>query len=163
MKMTYNALRDEVMNAMQTKPNNWRKGQFVFNYIDAGYGVARAAQFDKGVDCFYNDDIIDEFIKVCAELININQLEDDSEMSEDQYKGILNDIKAVIKPNTVYIHNDVSGTLVNTTDKYRLQLNAIAYYDNDKLTDIIPIWWNFYLNDKESDLFSFSKIQDCIK
>lgn len=48
------------------KPKDWRKGQFVFNFIDANYGVARAVQFEDRVDCFYMDNKIDEFIEKCA-------------------------------------------------------------------------------------------------
>lgn len=51
-------------------PKNWRKGQSVFNYIDNVYGVARNIQFGYGIDCFYNDDCIDDFINKAVELIN---------------------------------------------------------------------------------------------
>ena len=51
-------------------PKNWRKGQSVFNYIDAIYGVARNIQFEYGIDCFYNDDNIDDFLDKAVELIN---------------------------------------------------------------------------------------------
>ena len=51
-------------------PKNWRKGQSVFNYIDAVYGVARNIQFEYGIDCFYNDKYIDDFINKAVELIN---------------------------------------------------------------------------------------------
>ena len=51
-------------------PKNWRKGQSVFNYIDNVYGVARNIQFGYGIDCFYNDDYIDNFINKAVELIN---------------------------------------------------------------------------------------------
>lgn len=163
MRMTYKMLREEVMNAMKNKPSGWRDGQFVFNYIDAGYGVARAAQFDKGVDCFYNDNVIEEFIKVCADIIRDIEIEDDREMTPNQYKSILNDIKKSIKPNECYIHIDITNRLADTTDKYRLNLNAIAYYDDDKLSDMYPIWWDFYLNDKESDLFSFIEMRNFIE
>lgn len=60
--VTFEEYRNEILSEMKNKPNNWRKGQFVFNYIDAFYGVARCAQFEHHVDCFYNDDAIDEFI-----------------------------------------------------------------------------------------------------
>ena len=70
--MTFDELKNEVMTAMENKPKQWRNGQFVFNYIDEHYGVARRAQFEKHVDCFYNDDVIDDFIKTCAELFNLN-------------------------------------------------------------------------------------------
>lgn len=63
-------LIDEVTSAMSAyKPDNWRDGQFVFNYIDCKYGVARAVQFVKRIDCFYNDDRIDAFIASCAEVM----------------------------------------------------------------------------------------------
>ena len=51
-------------------PKNWRKGQSVFNYIDAVYGVARNIQFKYGIDCFYKDDNIDDFLNKAVEIIN---------------------------------------------------------------------------------------------
>ena len=63
-------LKDEVFTSMKkNKPVYWRKGQYVFNYINEVYGVARIAQFKYGVDCFYIDDKIDEFIETCANII----------------------------------------------------------------------------------------------
>ena len=67
--MTPKELHDEIYAWMPEKPKNWREGQAVFNYIDEVYGVARIAQFKYCVDCFYNDDKIDEFITTCAEII----------------------------------------------------------------------------------------------
>ena len=52
------------------KPSNWREGQFVFNTIDSLYGIARTIQFKDGIDCFYNDDNIDEFLNKAVEMIN---------------------------------------------------------------------------------------------
>ena len=51
-------------------PKNWIKGQSVFNYIDNVYGIARTIQFKYGIDCFYNDDNIDEFLNKAVEMIN---------------------------------------------------------------------------------------------
>lgn len=51
-------------------PKNWRKGQSVFNYIDAVYGVARNIQFEYRIDCFYNDKYIDDFLDKAVEIIN---------------------------------------------------------------------------------------------
>ena len=62
--MTLKEFKKEVINfAEHSKPKQWRKGQAVFNYIDKYYRVARNIQFEDGVDCFYNDDVIDEFIE----------------------------------------------------------------------------------------------------
>ena len=61
-KMTFEEFRTDVLSAMKDKPNEWRDGQFVFNYIDREYGVARYVQFIEGVDCFYVDSKIEEFI-----------------------------------------------------------------------------------------------------
>ena len=47
------------------KPSYWREGQFVFNTIDSLYGIARTVQFKDGIDCFYNDSEIDNFINAC--------------------------------------------------------------------------------------------------
>lgn len=43
----------------------WRLGQSVFNLLDtAQYGhVARIVQENYDIDCFYDDDKIDEFLK----------------------------------------------------------------------------------------------------
>lgn len=69
--MTKEELKKIVMSAMDTmKPKYWRKGQFVFNYIDENYGVARTVQFEDRVDCFFCDDEIDDFIEKCAIRIN---------------------------------------------------------------------------------------------
>lgn len=63
-------LQDELLKFLEEKPKTWRKGQAIFNYIDAKYGVARDVQFTYGIDCFYDDDKINAFIDKCAELIN---------------------------------------------------------------------------------------------
>lgn len=64
-RMKLDEFRADVLTAMLGKPTGWRNGQFVFNYIDEVYGVARYVQFNEGVDCFYNDEKIDEFIDKC--------------------------------------------------------------------------------------------------
>ena len=62
MSMTYNEFVDDVMAKVTECPKCWRKGQSVFNVVDDHYGVARSVQFIDHVDCFYNDDKIDEFL-----------------------------------------------------------------------------------------------------
>ena len=47
------------------KAPHWREGQFVFNTIDSLYGVARTVQFNDGIDCFYDNSKIDQFINAC--------------------------------------------------------------------------------------------------
>jgi hypothetical protein len=68
--MTLEELKDEVYYALENKPRWSRDGQFVFNYIDEKYQVARQIQFQDNVDCFYNDDEIDAFLKCAVERIN---------------------------------------------------------------------------------------------
>lgn len=60
--MTYEEFKTDILNALENKPKWSRKGQFVFNYIDSTYNVARDVQFGDGVDCFYQDDCIEIFI-----------------------------------------------------------------------------------------------------
>lgn len=62
--MTYEEFRGDVFKNIKDLPNNWRKGQKVFNYIDDKYNVARKVQFQHHVDCFYNDNLIEDFIKI---------------------------------------------------------------------------------------------------
>lgn len=68
--MTFEELKNEVYSVMQNKPEQWRKGQFVFNYIDATYGIARTVQFEDHIDCFYNDEAIDTFLECCIKRLN---------------------------------------------------------------------------------------------
>ena len=62
---TLEEFKKEVLTAMEGRPEWSRKGQFVFNYIDEVYHVARTVQFKGGIDCFHNDNNIDAFIE-CA-------------------------------------------------------------------------------------------------
>jgi len=66
--MTKEDLKKEIDNTVY--PKQWRKGQRVFNHIDAVYGIARCIQFEKHVDCFYNDDAIDVFLNAAVDIIN---------------------------------------------------------------------------------------------
>lgn len=67
--MTLNEFKSEILSEIDNYPENWRKGQKVFNYIDSHYGIAREVQFKIGVDCFYNDSLIDKFIEESYKLL----------------------------------------------------------------------------------------------
>lgn len=64
--MTKEEFKKDVLDFMNNRPENWRKGQAVFNYIDSEYGVARSVQFEDKIDCFYHDEAIDDFIEASA-------------------------------------------------------------------------------------------------
>lgn len=69
--MTFGDFKNEIDNVIINRPKSWRKGQAVFNYIDAKYDIARSVQFNDGVDCFYRDDQIEEFLqKAYKRIIN---------------------------------------------------------------------------------------------
>lgn len=68
--MTLEEFKASIYNV--EKPSDWREGQFVFNTIDSLYGVARAVQFNDGIDCFHNDEKIDQFIKACYNRVHGN-------------------------------------------------------------------------------------------
>ena len=67
--MTYEEFRGDIFKNIKDLPDNWRKGQKVFNYIEYKYKIARKVQFDYGVDCFYRDDLIDKFIETSYKLL----------------------------------------------------------------------------------------------
>lgn len=50
-------------------PEDWRFGQKIFNYIDQEYGIARDIQFEKHIDCFYNDNKVDDFLIEAAKIL----------------------------------------------------------------------------------------------
>lgn len=63
--MIYDEFKKEVYDLVEQCPKYWRKGQAVFNVLDTVpeyKNVARRVQFEDGVDCFYNDDAIDDFL-----------------------------------------------------------------------------------------------------
>lgn len=72
--MTTEELKAEIEENMARKPSFYRRGQFIFNYIDFEYGVARAVQFEDKVDCFHNDENIDKFIELAAKRITDNEI-----------------------------------------------------------------------------------------
>lgn len=67
--MRFEELRREIIEAMKDKPRYIREGQFVFNYIDEKYGVARAIQYEDKIDCFYDDSQINTFIAKATQRI----------------------------------------------------------------------------------------------
>lgn len=47
-----------------------RYGQTIFNEVAIRWGdVARDAQFNYGVDCFYDDNKVEEFLDLCYKII----------------------------------------------------------------------------------------------
>ena len=66
--MTLEEFKSSIYNV--EKPSHWREGQFVFNNIDSLYGVARIVQFNDGIDCFYDDSKINQFIIACYNKLN---------------------------------------------------------------------------------------------
>lgn len=60
--MTLEEFKKEVLDAANNRESWSRFGQAVFNYIDYHYGVARKVQFFDNIDCFFNDDKVDDFI-----------------------------------------------------------------------------------------------------
>lgn len=67
--MTFGDFKNEIVRVIENRPKNWRKGQAIFNYIDAKYDVARSVQYSDKVDCFYDDSKIEEFIKAAYKRI----------------------------------------------------------------------------------------------
>ena len=65
--MTYEEFICTIWEEVKRCPKCWRKGQSVFNVIDEKFSVAREVQFIDGVDCFYNDNVIDKFIELSWE------------------------------------------------------------------------------------------------
>lgn len=62
--------KDAIISNIKLLPKDWREGQKVFNYIDSHYGnIARRIQLEKRIDCFYNNDNINEFISESYKLL----------------------------------------------------------------------------------------------
>lgn len=72
-KITFQELKAEVMERARFKHSFLRLGQFIFNYIHGFYGVAMSVRVHDGVDCYYNDNLIDDFLECCVKRINNNE------------------------------------------------------------------------------------------
>ena len=69
--ITFEEFRNEINNAIEKRPVYIRPGQAAFNYVDENFrSVARISQHKYGIDCFYNDELIDKFIKKCYEILS---------------------------------------------------------------------------------------------
>ena len=90
--MTYEEFKKDVLDFLKDKPKEWRDGQAIFNYINEKYEVARYVQFMEGIDCFFNDHMIEAFIKASYEaFLKKNAIEED-------YDKQLKDLSVVNKP-----------------------------------------------------------------
>lgn len=70
--MTLEEFKKDIMEGIKELPDNWREGQKVFNYTNFTYHVARKVQLEYGIDCFYNDKEIDNFIEKAYICLNEN-------------------------------------------------------------------------------------------
>ena len=67
---SYEDFRDFILDGVGSCPNEWRRGQAVFNLVDKYTSVARNVQFNDKVDCFYNDTEIDHFLECVWNRLN---------------------------------------------------------------------------------------------
>lgn len=65
--MTKEQFKQDILKGIEALPPEWRYGQKVFNLLDR-IGIARTVQ--PYVDCFYRDDLVDQFIDKAYEIIN---------------------------------------------------------------------------------------------
>ena len=64
----------DVAEAIRKEHPELRKGQSIFNVVDIDFDhIARIAQFDYGIDCFYDDTMIDPFLNKCYEILSPNE------------------------------------------------------------------------------------------
>jgi hypothetical protein len=69
--MKYEDFIVKIWETVDSCPKEWRKGQKVFNVCDELFGgTARDVQFIDGIDCFYEDKYIDNFINAVWERLN---------------------------------------------------------------------------------------------
>lgn len=61
---------DKVMHLINLvpKPKQWRQGQYVFNRVSHIFGDDFAR--DLGVDCYYHDNKVDDFLETLIKKLN---------------------------------------------------------------------------------------------
>ena len=111
--------KETILEGLKNKPKEWRDGQYVFNYIDKYFGVARTVQYIDGIDCFYNDNKIDTFIEACYKRITGKKIITISDITK-YIHGLL--------PNTWELPIYVNGNPVKAInfDYDKGQLNLIT-------------------------------------
>lgn len=68
--MSKEELKAEIKKVLSNKPKHIRDGQAIFTYVDEVYGVARKIQYGELIDCFYNDNQIEDFLDKTVEYVN---------------------------------------------------------------------------------------------
>lgn len=61
-----------ILISSKLAPKHWRNGQAVFNYIDQFFNLARYIQFNKHIDCFYDDSQIEAFLSEAYHILSKN-------------------------------------------------------------------------------------------
>lgn len=65
--------KEKLFNYRNLFSKEWRDGQFVFNVIDDVFpSLGRYIQFEKHIDCFYDDSKIDSFLEEALSYIKDN-------------------------------------------------------------------------------------------
>lgn len=82
--MTFEEFRNDILESIKAYPKDWRFGQKVFNYVDAKYyGIARNVQLIHNIDCFYNNDLVEAFIKCAYSEYELNIKENDGREAKE--------------------------------------------------------------------------------
>lgn len=55
-------LVEEIHDNLYRKPEDWRYGQFVFNYIETNYRLGYSVRDEKGIDCYHDDRMVEKFL-----------------------------------------------------------------------------------------------------
>ena len=83
--MTKGEFETPIWKDVLNKPSFIRRGQQVFNSVEALYGseVARGVQFVDGVDCFHDDSQIEEFLEHAYQVYcRLNRAENEAKLRE---------------------------------------------------------------------------------
>ena len=72
--ITFEEFENEVKTAINNRSPYLRPGQAAYNYVYDKFGdIATKSQYKYGIDCYYKDEIIDDFIKKCYEILSNNE------------------------------------------------------------------------------------------
>lgn len=62
------------------------------------------------------------------------------------YETIIDDISSLINFKNSYFTKSFDG-IIGDNIKYTFNISCLAYKDDEKVTDIVPIWWEFHTYD----------------
>lgn len=76
-------------------------------------------------------------------------------LTNEQYLQIAKEFKSEISINGKYYTGEITNKLLGTDIVYYFSISAFLTWENNKITWVTPVFWDFRIDDESSDAFDF--------